>query len=569
MKKIILYIIVLQIGLATFNSCTGDFEEINTNPTAITQDEASGAPFLTKVQYELFAPNRFPYWRAQIIHADRYAGYFCFGFNGCWWSDGLGYTYSGGYTDAAYGFYNGHFGLVDNFLKLTVDGGDFENKYMYAVGLIMKSLYYQNFTDIFGMVPYSQAGKEEFPTPKFDTQKEIYEGIISDLNAAMATIGDAERSGLAIQDLGKSDLFFEGDLQRWKSFANTLKLRVAMRAYGAQGAEFAGAAITEAFGADLLGRGEDVLITKDNDINQWTSSSYGDVWHRFGGLGSKWKVGKTLIDLLRENNDSRLSKYAKPVPGVNGERIKFTKPEETDVDDFTTRVDYVLQQLDDVGVTYTKNETYLPDSILVTPDNIEGKFIGQPSRLNGDIYTHVKWELFSDPADFIIGDNEDDNNIFPEIVLTSAESYFLQAEAVVRGLASGDAQDLFKNGIEAAFALWDAVPGDYLTKDVATLTGSLEDDLRKINTQRWIANYTAGFEGWAVVRKSGYPVDVADGVPFDKPLIYSLGDADLNGKYPQRMRYGSGVANNNKAGYDAAIAEQGPDQQGTKLWWAK
>ena len=167
MKKLIIYFIVLQIGFVTFNSCTSDFDEINTDPTAITKEEASGAPFLTKAQYELFAPWRFPYWRAQLIHADRYAGYFCFGFNGSWWDDGLAYSHHGGYTDATYDYFNNHFGVIDNFLTLTDVGGDFENELMYAVGLIMKSIYYQNFTDVFGMIPYSQAGDPQFPTPKF------------------------------------------------------------------------------------------------------------------------------------------------------------------------------------------------------------------------------------------------------------------------------------------------------------------------------------------------------------------------------------------------------------------
>jgi hypothetical protein len=567
MKKNIIYFTVMLFGFVIFNSCTSDFEEINTNPTAITKDEASGAPFLTKAQYGLFAPNRYPYWRAQLIHADRYAGYFCFGFNGSWWDDGLGYSFNGGYTDATYDYFNDHFGVIDNFIGLTGSGGDFENELMYAVGLIMKSLYYQNFTDVFGMIPYSQAGDPNFPTPKFDLQKEIYQGIITDLTTAIAIIGDSEKTGVAVEDLGDNDLFFKGDLQKWKRFANTLKLRVALRAHGAPDAGFADAAINEALAGELLGDGDDVLLAKDNDIDQWTSASYGDVWHNFGGLGSKWKVGKTLIDFLRDNNDTRLAKYAKPVPAVNGDKVKFTKPTGTTLADYQVRVGFILSQLDDAGVTYTVDESFLPDSTFVTLNDISGKYIGQPSRLNGDIYTHVKWELFSDPNDFVIGTNANDNNIFPEIVMSSAESYYLQTEAALLGFGSGSAQALFHKGIESAFSLWNATPGEYLSKDVAMLSGSLDENLEKLMTQRWVANYTAGFEGWAVARKSGYPLDVANGVPFDEALVYSMGDSDLNGKYPRRMKYGSSVQSKNSAGYSQALSQQGADGQGTRLWW--
>jgi hypothetical protein len=49
--------------------------------------------------------------------------------------------------------------------------------------------------------------------------------------------------------------------------------------------------------------------------------------------------------------------------------------------------------------------------------------------------------------------------------------------------------------------------------------------------------------------------------------IYAAGT--LNGKYPQRMRYGNQEYNTNGANVEAAIQEQGPDEQGTELWWAQ
>ena len=68
--KIFLILVLVFGGVA----CTGDFEEINTNPNAITNEEASARYFVTIPEYTLFAPNRFPYWRAHLIHVDRYAG---------------------------------------------------------------------------------------------------------------------------------------------------------------------------------------------------------------------------------------------------------------------------------------------------------------------------------------------------------------------------------------------------------------------------------------------------------------------------------------------------------------
>ena len=295
--KIIFVGLVLAFGLF---SCTKDFVEINTNPNAITSDEASARYFITNPQYKLYAPDRYPYWRAHLIHVDRYAGHFTFGHHGSWWSDELGYSYSASYTDAAWGFLEGYLGQLDNFMKLTGPEGDFENPLMYAVGQIMEGLYYQMFTDVFGEIPYSEAADPDVSLPKFDTQYEIYSGIIATLDVAMATIGANTTTGNGVEDLGDNDLYYGGDLQKWKKLANTLKLRLATRAYGATGADFADGAINAALGADLLEAGDDILLEKDNEISQWNAAAYSDVWYRFGGLGSKWSVGQVLINYMLE-----------------------------------------------------------------------------------------------------------------------------------------------------------------------------------------------------------------------------------------------------------------------------
>ena len=89
--------------------------------------------FLTSAQVPLYAPNRFFYWRAHLIHSDRFAGHFTFGSTNSWWNDGLGYDFNGAYTDATYDWMAGYFGTVKSFADLTEPGGDFENQYMYAM----------------------------------------------------------------------------------------------------------------------------------------------------------------------------------------------------------------------------------------------------------------------------------------------------------------------------------------------------------------------------------------------------------------------------------------------------
>lgn len=553
----------LLLLLFSVASCS-DFDEINTRPNEFTSSEVSAKYFLTGLQIELYAENRYPYWRAQLIHADRFAGQFTFGFNGCWWTDGLAYSYSAGYTDAAYDWMAGYLGKFSTYQNFVKPGGELENENFYAIGLIMKGLYYQMYTDTFGMVPYSEASNPDIITPKFDSQAEIYQSVILELDEAMSIIADKTTTGEGIERLAENDLFFYGDLQKWKQMANTLKLRMALRAKGAAGESFADAAINEALQMPLLdSEDENALLEKDTEIDQFANAAYGDIWHNFGGLGSKWKVGKTLIDYLRDNNDPRLSAYAEPIEG--GEAI-FTRPAEgVGVALFDKYVDFILGELDNAGVEYTKSGT--ADEITINV--AEGEYyVGQPTRLNGDVYPHVKYNLFSAPADWVVNPKNSGEPIFPEIVMTAAEGNFLQAEAIVKGVGTGDAQTYYQEGLRQAMLIWSVTEDQIATfiaeEDMAQLNGSMEENLEKIAIQRWIAAYTDGFEAWAIVRDTGYPAELANGVSdYD---LYSAGT--LNGKYPQRMRYGNVEYTSNGTNLNAAVQEQGPDEQGTELWWA-
>ena len=538
-------------------SCTGDFDEINTNNQGFESTDLSAKFFVTEAQYQLYAPARYPYWRAHLIHTDRYAGHFTFGSNVSWWSDGLGYNYSGGYTDAAWDWLAGYFGNVKSFMDLTATGAEFENQQMYAMGLIMKSLYYQMYTDTFGMIPFSEAGVEGNLTPKYDTQKEIYKGVIADLDAAMALIGSETATGVNVDDVGSNDIYCGGDMQKWKKLANTLKLRIAMRALGATGDDFATTTINEALSSPLLdGDSGSVTMEKDIIIGQWGSAAYGDVWHSFGE-GSNWSIGATLINQLKNTQDPRLSVYASP---ANGGEFTF----EGTGADYQERLDFIVATLDEAGATYTSST--LGD---VTTLNVDaGQYIGQPTRLNGDIKPLVKIDLFSAPGQLINQKTGEGVGTYPEIILTSAEAYFLQAEAAVRGMGSGDAQSLYADGIRQAMKLWEVSDGDaesYISsQDAANISaGTMDEKLEKIAIQRWLVSYTDGFEAWAVVRDTGYPTELSQGV--SNYTIFELGT--LSGDYPQRLRYGSGAQSNPNFGQ--AISTQGADLQATKLWYAK
>lgn len=585
MKKTIYRISIVLLLIFTSAGCS-DFQEINQRPDAFTSDEVSAKYFVTGTQIRLYAPDRYPYWRAQLIHADRYAGQVTFGFKGSWWNDGLGYNYSGGYTNAEYGWISGYNTNLSAYMSFVQEGGELENERFFAIGLIMKGLYYQMFTDIHGMIPFKEASDPDILTPVYDTQADIYAGVIADLDMAMDIIGDNISTGEGIEHLTDNDLFFGGDLQKWKKLANSLKLRMALRAYGASDENFAQAAINEALQGELLvGADDNALMEKDIDISQWANAAYGDVWRNFGGLGSKWNLSESMVANLRDNNDPRLPIIVKPIIGYNMGKddngndiqvpIRLVKPTDgSGVDMFDTYVVFILETLIDADVDFDAmpiDDDTDDEGINIYVNAANGPYyVGQPTRLNGEISSFIEPSLFSQPTDIVTNAKNQGLPIFPEIVFTAAEGNFLQAEAIVQGLGgSGDAQTFFQEGIRQAMKIWGvddgAIENFIANEDAARLNGTSEENFEKISIQRWLAAYTDGFEAWAIVRDSGYPSNLAAGV--SDADIFSLGD--LNGDYPQRMRYGSGAYNSNGENTDKANGIQGPDVQATKLWWAK
>lgn len=556
--------LVFILMTLSLTCCTSDFVDINKNPNTVQETQVYARYILTNAQVKLFAPGFNSYQEALLANADRYSGMFCYGASDSKWSDSFGYTFDVGYTNAVWDYFEGYTSTIDSYLKLTEAGGKRENPLAYATALVMKSLFYQKFTDTFGEIPYSEARNTQILRPKFDSQLDIYKGIIDDLDTAMTLIGDTCVTGSGFEDLGSNDLFYGGDLRKWKKLANTLKLKVALRARDASGASFVDQAINEAMSAPLLSDASDnALLPKDNIISQWNSSCYGDVWFNFG-TGSDWTVSQPLIDLLQKNGDPRLSKYAQPAAG--GDTITIPRPDKEDEAMYQKRKDFILAALDDAGATYTEWTNDSSETVLALD---KSKFyIGQPVRMNSFMQNYARYELFSTPAQYIIQKKNDGNNpIAPEIVLTTAESYFMQAQAILDGYGSGDANTLYREGLRQAMLVWNCDEtdiGNFLaTSPMANLTGT--GDMQKIAEQRWLANYTEGFEAWAVVRKLGYPASLAQGVQDDE--IFSMGD--LDGAYPQRMRYGSSPYSTNNDNLQKAIADQGPDVQATKLWWAK
>ncbi|WP_081748323.1 SusD/RagB family nutrient-binding outer membrane lipoprotein [Aquimarina megaterium] len=502
------FAIVLMFGFLT-SSCTKDFEEINTNPNL---PEESGADnIMGGVQYFTFAEPRFVAWRGNLLYSSQFSHQFSTSVAGSWWAGGDIYDNDQGWTNAVFDKSFTKSSL--NLRNLLIKFGELEDTNGQAATKIMMSLFYQKMTDIFGDVPYTEVILPEFEVnpPKYDTQKVIYRSILEDLKAQMDVIGNSTTT--ISGDNG--DFIYEGDPQKWKTLANTLRLRMALRSRDAFTADGDGAFIDGVIADCLLNplideTNEATLIrSRDPLVNGNLDGGFEDVYWGFGTgaggngvTGSKWILTDRLVNLMQDNNDPRLPEIA--IEAENG-----------------------------------------------------GYVGGMPN-----VRVSPAWDDMSKPGPKIVGTSFSDiKDQVPVMVLTAAESYFLQAEAALLGYG-GDANSLYQSGILASINFWGGQDaGDFITNEaIATLSGATQDQLNQVYNQRWLASLTNGYESWALVRRVDMIPQITDNVNFwvSQPN---------NGNVPKRLQYSSTELISNSVNVQEAINAQGPDIMSTALWW--
>ena len=557
MKKIN---ILVCLSLIFAVSCTDDFNDINEQPDALSVSDVSAKFFVTNIQKGLFKPVAGALWFGQIFHQDQYAGQHSGGHSQYAWDGNFGWEYTSWLQEGTNGWLAGYNSSLTSYLKQVGEGGALENDQYFAIGLIMKGLYYQLYTDQVGMIPYSEASDPDIKLPKYDEQIDIYKGVIAELNEAISLIGSNTTTGEGVNLLRENDVIFNGDMQKWKQLANSLKLRMALRAHGAPGEDFASAAVSEAISSGVLAD-SDALFESYNEVsNIWVEhSSYGDIYYGFGAAG-QWKMGEPLINALSSNNDPRISFMSKPSPGGT---VTLDITEASD-----KQIAFLKSTLDSAGLVLDTDYTWTQTSSELTITMAENtNYVGLPLRLSPNIKGLFNGNLFSDPADIVVNKSNEGKEISPFIVMSAADSHFMIAEAIVKGLASGDAAGHYQTGLEYAMRLWNtSITSDFSSSNMGKLTGSVDEKLEKIATQRWIANYTNGYESWSIVRDTGYPTSAI--TTSSDNNIRSL-SGEMNGGYANRLRYISSAYTSNADNIQTANSKQGPDVKTTKLWWAK
>lgn len=194
--------------------------------------------------------------------------------------------------------------IEENYEALGMSEGHKANQI--AVININKAYMYFVLTDVFGAVPFSEALDEEILLPKYEAGSVVYDGAISMLNDAISSI-DVNEPGFS----STQDLIYEGDMEGWLRYGNSLKLRVAMTIADVDGSK-AQTMVTEALTSGVI---------TSNDLNasityQASAPNTNPVWEDLVQSGrADYVVANTFVDKLNALADPRLPVFAEPIAG--------------------------------------------------------------------------------------------------------------------------------------------------------------------------------------------------------------------------------------------------------------
>jgi hypothetical protein len=185
-----------------------------------------------------------------------------------------------------------------------------ENWSYYLMATTLKAYTFQVLVDLYDKVPYSDAfkGKEGNISPKWDNGDAVYDDLIKILDKALAK----DLNATTVTNPGVTDLYFKGDMNSWKAFANTLKLKIYLRQTKAR-PTVAQAGVKALIDANTSFLTSDAAISNFQTEKGSQNPMYGSEQDGLGG--NNLVASKTLLDYLSNVNDPRIPTIYKPYKG--------------------------------------------------------------------------------------------------------------------------------------------------------------------------------------------------------------------------------------------------------------
>jgi hypothetical protein len=516
MKKFRFYIIASSLALVVaigIHSCTDKFEDYNTDKTRLTElDGSAVGNAFAAAQYR---GTVFSWQLFQSLFGDLQAQYF----------GNIAQNFAsdrnvmvGNWLNGAFnGFYNNGVPPLLGVLENTAPGGKAANPGIYAMAQIWKVKMYQPITDYWGPIPYSAVGNGQ-KSVGYDAQDVIYKDFLTTLAKATADLQAYKGRNL----LGTNDLVFAGDVDKWILFANSLRLRIAIRMSGVEPALAKTNAEAAIAGGVMETNAHDAFLkTTANNLNTFNQAT---AWNEF-------RMSAAMESVLTGYEDPRTSRFYAPIPGT-------------------------ASTFKGVRNGFNQVQLGLPENQNTRLSNVNDRFL---------------------PAN---------QNTNPFEIMMSAEVWFLRAEGVLKGwnMGAGNAKSFYENGIATSMRQWGISDAGAIaaytasTKTPIAVTGAVVSpaltdlpiawttnsarQLEQIHTQKWLALWPNGVEAWAEYRRTGFP-----------KLYERINSESLvvaKDQVVRRVPYTIGEGQTNAAGVATGVTKLGgADNEATRLWWNK
>ncbi len=501
--------------LISISSCDKDFEEINTNPILATDLD----PLYMFTEAQRVSDVSTYHYQGEIVQqiVTPYGGVL---------EGGNRNTVNDANSNAMFNtlYQTPIRNLVDAMKKLE---GNASRTNLYSMCRIWKAYCFQLLVDTYGDVPYSEAGLgflEANFLPKYDNQETIYEDILKEYEQATDALDPSK-------DVVK-EMFFNGDIAKWKKLGNSLLLRAGMRytkLNPAKAKQIVEKAVNPSRGGVMTSNADNVFIQYNSTFSYGTGNMLNSTERH------NYYVGEPFVDFLKSTNDPR-AKYT---------LIKYEFPYNPLESAGATNNNLADQQ----GMPYGYDE----NSIASAP--------GFPGKI-GAAFAYSQYNRAT------VGKIDGRSWL-----VTYALTELLLAEACQRGfITTGTAQEHYEAGIRASmeqnnslFGASYAITSDEVDTYLAQVEVAFDPEraLEQINEQYWVASCMNWAETWANFRRSGYPQL--------SPNPYQGADPSVNtpsaGGFIHRLPYPLREKTVNTANVEAASSRIGGDNLGVRIFW--
>ena len=442
--------------------------------------------------------------------------------------------------------------LIDGSINLADKRGSKSHKGIFK---IFRSLLFSFMTDFYGDIYYSQAlkGREGILYPQYDKQADIYTGLLKELDEANTLIKEGTEP---IADT--YDLMYGGDKLKWQKFANSLKLRLLMRA--SKKLPDAGIQIS----ALLNGTARPLFSNNDDNAcmayigttgaNSWQGGKLNWDYSEY----DRRRPAKTLADKLTSLNDPRLGIWLAPAekPWTSDVHLDGEIFNTTDANGFTDQSTW--EYIDRTNPLIAAQNNNLIDSNKVYVGFIPGMYSdflngnGHYDVQSGGVVGNYKVSRFSQLF------RQNAHPLLKAMIMNADEVQFILAEAAVKGLITGNTAAYYRKGITLSMQRWgvsDDKISNYLDQPNTNLPADDQGKLIQIADQKWLCLFMNAAEAYLDVRRTKLPDMFNNGFLSTYP-------------FPLRLIYSGAELGQNKAAYDKGVATLAPqiDNQFSKMW---